>query len=277
MREKRARRIVTMGAWNVRGWDGLGTRCDPVLKTQMMFSLFGNRGWSACLLSDLAFPENGIREYATDRQTWTVSIRGKVGIAMNEVWTSDWRKSGQKVWAMGHPDDAQNSPRKRGWFLVAGYAPTAKDEARGERDRFWETMHRVLAKAGGDPRIVIGGDMNAIPEPGQGRVQGHKGHLLKFRGRLSRISVVVSDRRDMPKACALELSPSLWQRDASGIVFHATRPPQSVATGPHANYCCCDVCVGSAIDLDDDSGGAITLPNASKEWEAMFVPSSFFT
>ena len=103
------------------------------------------------------------------RQNPTVIIiRGKVGIAMNEVSTSDWRKSGQKAWAMGHLDDTHTHREtyttgwlqlnarglagwKRGWFFVAGYAPMAKDEAQGEHDRFWETMHQVLAKSRGGP------------------------------------------------------------------------------------------------------------------------------
>ena len=65
------------------------------------------------------------------------------------------------------------------------------------------------------------------------------------------------------------------EQDASGIAFHAARAHQSVATGMHANYCRCDVYVGSVIDLDPDSGGTVTLPDTSEEdWDVIFAPSS---
>ena len=42
----------------------------------------------------------------------------------------------------------------------------------------------------------------------------------------------------------------------------------------HVQYCCCDIYVGSAIEVSDDDG-AHTLSDDTKEaWEALFVPSS---
>ena len=118
------------------------------------------------MLSDLAFPENGVREYVTDRQTWTVIIRGRVGIALSAALAKDWRNAGARVWALGHPEDRRNRVMaiecqragwRREWYLVAAYAPTAKDGASAERERFWHTLQRVVTMVGGDHRIVIGG------------------------------------------------------------------------------------------------------------------------
>ena len=42
----------------------------------------------------------------------------------------------------------------------------------------------------------------------------------------------------------------------------------------HANYCCCDLYLGSVVG-SSDGGGANTLSDTTKEeWEAIFVPSS---
>ena len=46
-----------------------------------------------------------------------------------------------------------------------------------------------------------------------------------------------------------------------------------VASGMHANYCCCDVRVGSVAE-NTDGRGAIILSDTTREWEAIFVPSS---
>ena len=52
---------------------------------------------------------------------------------------------------------------------------------------------------------------------------------------------------------------------------HSSTP---VAYGMHVHYCCCDVYLGSVIDVSD-VGGAHTLSDTTKEeWEANFVPSS---
>ena len=77
---------------------------------------------------------------------------------------------------------------------------------------------------------------------------------------------------DMP--CALVLSPSLRPEDPSGNTFHATRAAQNVASGMRAHYCCCDICLGSVIDVSDGDG-AHTLSDDTKEaWEGLFAPSS---
>ena len=45
-------------------------------------------------LTDLKYPDNGVREYQTRKQKWVIVIQGKVGIALNEEWAAKWRESG---------------------------------------------------------------------------------------------------------------------------------------------------------------------------------------
>ena len=66
-------------------------------------------------------------------------------------------------------------------------------------------------------------------------------------------SLQVDLDKDMPKACALALTPSLSATDPSGITLHATRAPHSVADGVRLNYCGCDIQLHSAIEISDES------------------------
>ena len=63
--------------------------------------MLGVRGWSFCMLTDLKFEENGVREYSTDKKKWTVIIQGRVGIAIDAEWTNSWREGGAKVYHPG--------------------------------------------------------------------------------------------------------------------------------------------------------------------------------
>ena len=109
-RRKNRKRGVTrikVGTWNVRGFGGRFARIDQALKAECIFSLMESRGWEVGMLSDLSFEMNGVREFRTSRQTWTLIIQGKVGIALNREWASDWREAGAKVWCLGEPENTE--------------------------------------------------------------------------------------------------------------------------------------------------------------------------
>ena len=63
---------------------------------------------------------------------------------------------------------------------------------------------------------------------------------------------------NVPKACLGSFCCDL-EIDVSGITYHATRPPQKFAAGVGTHYCCCDIYVGSIIDLDPEPGETTTL------------------
>ena len=60
-------------------------------------------------------------------------------------------------------------------------------------------------------------------------------------------SCQVDLRKDMPKACTLH-----------SLTHPATRAPQSVPTGMHASYCCCEVHIGSVTESAQDRRGAMS-------------------
>eukprot|EP00969_Alexandrium_andersonii_P113351 5009224-Alexandrium_andersonii.AAC.1 len=49
------------------------------------------------MMSDVAFPTNGVKEYRTDRQVWTIVVQGKVAIALDERWADRWHRAGATV------------------------------------------------------------------------------------------------------------------------------------------------------------------------------------
>eukprot|EP00974_Lingulodinium_polyedra_P065490 6331952-Lingulodinium_polyedra.AAC.1 len=60
------------------------------------------------MLTDLAFPENGVRAYKTRTQEWTLVVQGKVGIALDQTWAKRWRETGAVVRMAGRAEDRAN-------------------------------------------------------------------------------------------------------------------------------------------------------------------------
>eukprot|EP00969_Alexandrium_andersonii_P133025 5882456-Alexandrium_andersonii.AAC.1 len=60
------------------------------------------------MLSDVAFPENGVQEYRADSTVWTIVVQGKVAIAMNERWAKCWREAGAQVRVAKGAEDRGN-------------------------------------------------------------------------------------------------------------------------------------------------------------------------
>ena len=83
---------------------------QPVRKIMCILGLCQARQWSFCLLQDLVFPENGVREYRTEAETWTLIIQSKVGVLLNSHMTEMWRRTGAEILVVGRKEarDARN-------------------------------------------------------------------------------------------------------------------------------------------------------------------------
>ena len=99
-------------------------------------------------------------------------IQGKVGIAMSSRMTALWRVGGATISRVGRADSlasravAVSVPakwHKRGIYLIAAYAPMSGTYAKlvKEREKFWDDVGALLAKAPGGTQVMLGGDMNA--------------------------------------------------------------------------------------------------------------------
>ena len=62
-----------------------------MLKSRCLLGVWEARGWSAVCLSDVWFAEKGVYTFASNAQTWTVVVEGRVAIALNEPWAAAWR------------------------------------------------------------------------------------------------------------------------------------------------------------------------------------------
>eukprot|EP00974_Lingulodinium_polyedra_P091423 8862417-Lingulodinium_polyedra.AAC.1 len=60
-RKEKGQEWVKFGTWNVRGFGGRYSRTDPEMKGKCIFDLLESRGWEVAMLTDLAFPGNGVR------------------------------------------------------------------------------------------------------------------------------------------------------------------------------------------------------------------------
>ena len=136
MREVRAGRDrIRLGAWNVRGWGGQWSRCDPWLKKEALLEQADAQQWQAVLLSDLWFPENGIIQYRSAVQVWTLVHHGKVGVLLSEDWVARWRAGGARQFFVGQTNKKSSRAMalyvpgarrgRTGFYVVATCAPTA--------------------------------------------------------------------------------------------------------------------------------------------------------
>ena len=140
-------------------------------KAECLFTLMNVRHWQFCLLSDLDFSKNGVREYEYGGVKWVLVIRGKVGIALREGLAREWRAGGENVVVKGGQErkgtrcvavTIPRARRRRGLTLVAAYAPCSGPKHARARERFYEELQFVEERSRGkDNLLVIGGEFNA--------------------------------------------------------------------------------------------------------------------
>jgi hypothetical protein len=95
-KHKKQKKGIKFGAWNTRRMGAHSTVFDALTKTRCMFNLIEKRGWEVAMLTDVSYGGSGVRQYTTDKETWTVVVRGKVAIAMTEEFARRWREGGTK-------------------------------------------------------------------------------------------------------------------------------------------------------------------------------------
>jgi hypothetical protein len=160
------------GTWNTRLMGSPNGRLDPFLKMECFLALFESRGWSFALLSDMKFPQNGVRQYETEKQTmsWTLIVQGKVAIMLNQGLAELWRKSGAILECVGRTDISTTRAmaitiKQKGWQrglrLISVYAPTSAHSTMKEREKYNKHVHMLLEKSAAEDILVVGGDMNA--------------------------------------------------------------------------------------------------------------------
>lgn len=113
LRRKTGFKELTGGTWNVRRLGAWATAAsaqlrkdsmDPVLKVQCILHLMLARRWDFACLTDLQYNDNGVREFLCQEMTFTLVIRGRVGIMMTASLTAQWRMGGAKVLMQGRQD-----------------------------------------------------------------------------------------------------------------------------------------------------------------------------
>jgi len=108
-RTKRKRKEKTMkgGAWNVRRLGALYGTINQYLKMKCILRMCEVRKWNFCMITDLAFGENGVRRYETETREWTMIVQGKVGFLLDEEATRRWRMGGAEVKVIGRKDSKE--------------------------------------------------------------------------------------------------------------------------------------------------------------------------
>ena len=162
--------MVKGGTWNTRGWGGKYARVDPFLKVECLLAMIDARDWAFCLFTDVKSSVNGVREYKTRKNAYTVIIQGKVAMALREDWASKWRQGGARPHFPGQARsgstrcmaiEVAGAGHRRGWFLVAVYAPVSGNKTTAMRERLYKDLSALLRKKTCKLRLVIGGDFNA--------------------------------------------------------------------------------------------------------------------
>ena len=92
------------GTWNTRRLGATGGPIDQQERIECILALVEAYGWAFCCLTDLNYGENGVREFEFEKRRWTLIIRGRVGILLNDALTDIWRKEGAKVLVRGRDD-----------------------------------------------------------------------------------------------------------------------------------------------------------------------------
>ena len=84
-----------IGTWNTRGLGAQASGIDQAEKWKILVHTWEARGWSAVLLTDIRLGPTGVREYRTEKETWTIVHHGKVAVAMCSRLTRHWRRGGR--------------------------------------------------------------------------------------------------------------------------------------------------------------------------------------
>ena len=168
-KQNKGKKRFKMLTWNTRGWGARYSEIDQAIKSRCIVHLVERRGVGLAILSDLKFPEVGVRTYRTALQCWTLVAVGSVGFLMNEEW-ADWWTQGGGVFAAATPEGRDKVraasvtfPRvgwRRGLHVVGVYAPTAAARRR-QRDEFMRQVGDMLGRAPGSSMQVLAGDFNA--------------------------------------------------------------------------------------------------------------------
>ena len=141
------------GAWNLRRLGATKGVIDPAHKIECILQLLTVRRWKFACVSDLSFYRNGVRQYEHNGVTWTLIIRGKVGIFLHPTLAEAWTKGGSEVHVAGRHDNKEcramaiSIPRegkRRGLSIMSVYAPVARQakdiQTRDTYDAFLEDM-----------------------------------------------------------------------------------------------------------------------------------------
>ena len=155
--------------WNVRRLGAIyGTICQNE-KMECILNMCEARRWQFCLLTDLAFKDGGVREYAHKGNKWTLIIRGRVGILLNQQLAAGWRIGGAEVRATRRKEDQNTRSMairirigrgEKDVVLIVNYAPTSSATVE-ERQRFRDDISKLIDDSGKRCRLIIGGDFNA--------------------------------------------------------------------------------------------------------------------
>ncbi len=102
----------------------------------------------------------------TDKETWTVIVRGKAAIAMTEEVARKWREGGTK----GKEEETEDNrvmtieiPR-RGWekgiTFMATYEPIGSAR-KAEWDKLFKEKRKMIETSPTDNMLILGGDYNS--------------------------------------------------------------------------------------------------------------------
>ena len=163
---KKRKPQTKVGTWNTRQLGAYSTKFEPGMKTKCMFELMEKRTWHAALLTDVRYGADGIREYQTKRDTWTMVVRGKVAIAMSSSMAQEWKKGGCKVW-VGTKMGKENQSRvmsvdippkgwKKGLHLVCQYSHTSTAPV-AMRNKHWQELQKITNSAAPYRTLLLGG------------------------------------------------------------------------------------------------------------------------
>ena len=183
MREKHARlrrcnTSIRMATWNMRGLGVTGGETDQELKVKVLLTRMAEQQWDIVCLTDLQFPEDGIREYHFGGREWFLLVRGMVGFLLSDVWYDWWEQGGGVVYQRRTRAAAISIPRRgwrRGLWICSVYAPTSASGVR-ERTALRQEVSVLVEAAPPTTMVIIAGDFNA--EMGNNVDVSRSGHSI---------------------------------------------------------------------------------------------------
>ena len=183
MREKHARlrrcnTSIRMATWNMRGLGVTGGETDQEIKVKVLLTRMAEQQWDIVCLTDLQFPEDGIREYHFGGREWFLLVRGMVGFLLSDVWYDWWEQGGGVVYQRRTRAAAISIPRRgwrRGLWICSVYAPTSASGVR-ERTALRQEVSVLVEAAPPTTMVIIAGDFNA--EMGNNVDVSRSGHSI---------------------------------------------------------------------------------------------------